>query len=363
MTVAPTFSGRDATVDRPLTRLISAMARGPRSRSALLEALRLGATCTGGATAYQQRFRWPIVRDVVEREGRHRLELQDDLVLEISTLSRIEQAALLSTARHPDHVWEPQTTRLLSLLSRGSGDVVVGGAYIGDQVIPIAHALRRAGDATTVHAFEPMAAAYAQLSRNVALNSLANVVTHLQALWDDAAASLALEGPPALARCVPSEPSAAIASTTIDGYVAERRLDRVGLIMLDLEGGEERALRGARSQLARTAESAPNLVFEVHRDYVDWSEGLSKTSPVALVASLGYTAYAVRDYHDNVAMAGRPIELVPVDSVYLDGPPHGFNLLATKDPDLVRRLDVAIVEGVSPKLLAHGDPRLHRPRH
>jgi hypothetical protein len=50
-----------------------------------------------------------------------------------------------------------------------------------------------------------------------------------------------------------------------------------------------------------------------------------------------------------------------VDRVYLEGPPHGFNMLATKDRDLVGRLGLRIVENVSPKLLLDKDPALHHP--
>jgi FkbM family methyltransferase len=346
------------------SRLIAAMAHGAHVRYAVLEALRVGAACARGSLAYQQKVRWPIVRGLVEKAGAHQVSLKDDLVVEISTLSRIERALLLSVSRHPDHVWEPQTTKLLARLSLGAGHVLIGGAYIGDQVVPVAHELRKCGDPTIVHAFEPMDVAYRQLCRNAELNGLSNVIPQKAALWDASGADLSLEGPPALARCIERRQTAkAVASTTIDEYAVRHKLVRVGLIMLDLEGGEERALRGARGVLARPPGDAPHLVFEVHRDYVDWSHGLAATPPVAFVSSFGYVTYAIRDYHDNVAMEDRPIELVPAESVHLDGPPHGFNLLATKDPAIPGRHGFTIVPGVSPKLLLRGDPRLHRPLH
>jgi hypothetical protein len=76
---------------------------------------------------------------------------------------------------------------------------------------------------------------------------------------------------------------------------------------------------------------------------------------------MGYRLFAIRDFHDNVRMSARPIEIIPVDSVYLEGPPHGFNLFATKDTTIVEHLDLRIVRGVSPKLLADRDPALHHP--
>jgi FkbM family methyltransferase len=242
--------------------------------------------------------------------------------------------------------------------------VIVGGAYIGDQALPIARA--RGRDPGSIHAFEAMRVSFERLVGNIALNGLLNVVPQRLALWDESGLQLAVAGPVALASC--GEPRAGeegelVPSITIDDYAAGCRLDRVGLVMLDLEGGEERALRGARALLAAPPGVAPHLVFEVHRQYADWSRGLERVSSVALVASHGYAVYAVRDYHDNVPMEGRPIEVIPVDSVHLEGPPHGFNLLAVKRLDTLDRLGLKVVRHVSPKLLRGRDPRLHQPLH
>jgi len=71
--------------------------------------------------------------------------------------------------------------------------------------------------------------------------------------------------------------------------------------------------------------------------------------------------FAVRDFQGNYPMSGHPIEIIPQDHVYLEGPPHGFNVMATEDPGLVQRLGLRLVQGVSPKLLLHKDPALHHP--
>jgi len=124
---------------------------------------------------------------------------------------------------------------------------------------------------------------------------------------------------------------------------------------LDTEGGETKALYGA----AKTLEaSSPHVVFEIHRQFVDWSDGLENTDVVRFLTSRGYSAYAIRDFHDNYPMTGRPIEVIPMDKVYLEGPPHGFNMLASKH-DVIQRLGLRVVESVSPKLLLDKDPALH----
>jgi hypothetical protein len=135
----------------------------------------------------------------------------------------------------------------------------------------------------------------------------------------------------------------------------------VELIVLDLEGAEHTVLRGARRRLELPPGRAPQLVFEVHRSYVDWSDGLEQTDLLRYLAELGYITYAVRDFQSNRDLRDRPIELVPPATAYLEGPPHGFNMLATKDPAVGDEGPFVLSPGVSPKLLPHKDPALHHP--
>jgi FkbM family methyltransferase len=331
-------------------------------RSALLECLRVAEPVSADPQSFRDRVRWPLVVGLLRGAGYHRVRLESGLVFEVGTESRIEKALLLSRDRHPDHVWEPQTTRLLVELGRDVQAVVVGGAYIGDQALPVAQAMSRANRGGCVLAYEPMPSAFERLQRNIQLNGLQNVRALPFALWDREGA-VALEGPSALTSTQepkPNEPGGSTA-VTLDRHLAELGIADVGVIMLDLEGGEERALRGARGRLALPPARAPHVVFEVHRSYVDWSRGLESTAPVRLLESLGYRVFAIRDFQGNVRMSSRPIEVIPVADVYLEGPPHGFNLFATKVPAVVDRLDLRIVRGVSPKLLAHRDPALHQP--
>ena len=280
-----------------------------------------------------------------------RKELSNGLVFEFPYRSKIARDFVMSRPEKPDHVWEPQTTKLLVHLGGLVADVVVGGAYFGDQVIPIANELRGRG---TCHAFEADAGQASMIERNASINGLDNVRVNAIGLWSQPA-TLRLVGHDALAGAAESETG--IAATTIDAYARELGI-RVGLIMLDLEGGELHALRGASEQLAR---NAPWVVFEVHRSYVDWSHGLRSTEIVQFLSTFGYTIHAVRDFQSNYDLAGKPIELVPIDTAYLEGPPHGFNLFAFRDAAVINDKLFRVTPNVSPKLLFHRDPRLHHP--
>jgi FkbM family methyltransferase len=291
----------------------------------------------------------------------YRVRLKSGLRFEITAASVIEKNVLISPERRPDHLWEPYTTRLLVRLADTKRTVVVGGAYIGDQALPIARQIAHNGG--TVYAFEPMERTFRMLKRNCVLNDIQNVVAERAALWDRSGDVLELTGPPALARTVlladslvEDGTSESCATTTIDRYMEAHGAMGVDLIMLDLEGGELKALQGALRELSRPADKAPDVVFEIHAHYVDWSRGVDKTDIVLYLESLGYTVFGIRDYHHCYPVPDVPTELIPVAMINTDGPPHGFNMLATKRPEGLERLGIRFVrEGgprdLSPKLL------------
>ncbi|AGW94950.1 MULTISPECIES: FkbM family methyltransferase [Cupriavidus] len=310
----------------------------------------------------------PIVDALHTEATRLRKTLADGTVFEFLYRTKIARDFLMSTPEQPDHVWEPQTTKLLLALSAQGGHAVVGGAYFGDQVVLMARRLAQAGG--TCHAFEPNPDQLSMLRRNAELNAVGNIRSWRLGLWSDSTSQLRLVGHDSFAHAERAEAGAEVdensssfATITVDDYCAQQGIDKLSLIMLDIEGAELNVFRGATRQLARPAGEAPNLVFEVHRHYVDWSQGLQNAEIVRELARYGYHVYAVRDFNSNVDMQGRPIELVPVDNIYLDGPPHGFNMVAVKDPAILRSADFALCPGVSPKLLWHRDPALHHPIH
>jgi FkbM family methyltransferase len=281
-------------------------------------------------------------------------------VFEFLYRSKIARDFVLSVPDKPDHVWEPQTTKLVLHLVREAAHVVVGGAYFGDHAVLLAHAL--AGSGGVCHAFEPDPEQAGMLARNAAHNGLTNVRVNTLGLWDDDTTRLRLIGDDAHAASAPAGAHmSSFPATTLDAYLDGLGVGAVELIVLDIEGAELAALRGARGRLALPPGQAPHLVFEVHRAYVDWSGGLDATEILRYLAGFGYSAYAVRDVQSNWDFGGRPIELIPSGTAYLEGPPHGFNVLATKDHSVIDNGPFVFAPGVSPKLLAHRDPALHHP--
>jgi FkbM family methyltransferase len=301
----------------------------------------------------------PLVDAVFEEGEPIRRSLSNGVTFEFLYRSKIARDFVMSEPAVPDHAWEPMTSRIVVDLAREARQVVIGGAYFGDHAILIAREVARNGG--VVHAFEPNSDQRRMLMRNAELNGLTNIVARPEGLWSSSSEHLKLVGYDSFATAEKAEPGAADAfqTVTIADYLGAQGIDRLDLIVVDIEGAELAALKGAEKFLA--GPDAPHIVYEVHRHYVDWSAGMPATEISRFLTGLGYTLFALRDFNSNVDLSGKPVELIPQDKIYLEGPPHGFNMVAVKDPAIFDRPGYRIVENVSPKLLRHKDPALHHP--
>jgi FkbM family methyltransferase len=236
------------------------------------------------------------------------------------------------------------------------GDILIGGAYFGDHAVLLGRQLM--GSGRHVHCFEPNKAQSGMLKKNADINQLNNLILQRKGLWNQSSLRLRLDGFDSFANVVLADGSEdSFETISVDDYCAAMSRN-LGVVMLDIEGAELFALQGAANTIAK---DKPAIVFELHRDYVDWSDGLINTPIVAFLAQSGYEVFAVRDFNGNQEMHDLCIELVPVDTVYLEGPPHGFNMLAVPNGKLIEDPMFRVVRHVSPKLLRHKDPALHHP--
>jgi FkbM family methyltransferase len=303
----------------------------------------------------------PLVDALLDDDQVIRKTLSTGVTFEFLYRSKIARDFVMSTPEAPDHAWEPQTSRILVNLAKRAKQVVVGGAYFGDHAVLIAREIAPRGG--VVHAFEPNNPQRAMLVRNAELNGLTNIRPRPEGLWSDSSTHLTLVGYDSFASVAVAAVDAAdgFKTVTIADYLNAAGVDQLDLIVIDIEGAELAALRGAEPFLAMPAGQAPDILFEVHRHYVDWSDGLETTEIARLLSGHGYHLFALRDFNSNFDLSGKPIELIPADAIYLEGPPHGFNMVAVKDPKVFETAEYRIVRDVSPKLLRHKDPMLHHP--
>jgi FkbM family methyltransferase len=303
----------------------------------------------------------PLVDALYDDDQVVRKTLSNGVTFEFLYRSKIARDFVMSTPEAPDHAWEPMTSRILVDLARRAQQVVIGGAYFGDHAVLIAREIAPRGG--VVHAFEPNSQQRGMLTRNAEINGLTNIRPRPEGLWHDSTTNLKLVGYDSFASAEAAEAGAddSFKTVTIADYLQAAGVDRLDLIVLDIEGAELGALRGAEPFLAKPAGEAPNILFEVHRHYVDWTNGLLETDIGRLLTGHGYTLFALRDFNSNYDLAGKPVELIPADAIHLEGPPHGFNMVAVKDVSLFDGPGYSIVRDVSPKYLRHKDPKLHHP--
>ncbi len=348
---------RDINGDK-LKKALWLLGRNPELKQAFIEwMLKAEKSINYSQGSIREDITGPIVDALHSETDEYQKELSDGTLFTFLFRTKIARDFLMSDQEKPNHVWEPQTTKLLLMLVKATkGDVLVGGAYFGDQAILLAKAIQAEG--RWLHGFEPNSDQAGMFARNVSLNQLTNVKINKLGLWSSSSVKLKLDGFDSFANAIEaSESEDGFQTITIDEYVASQPC-QLSLIHLDIEGAELAALKGAAHTIAT---SKPDIVFEVHRSYVDWSNGLENTEICKYLLQFGYHIFAIRDFNTHIDMKGYPVELIPVSDVYLEGPPHGFNMLAIHDVSRINSSDYLVVKNVSPKLLLHKDPQLHHP--
>ncbi len=331
-----------------------ALKNDPVQRENFIEALIAFENCSGHPQVNVRETVSGPLADELFMGGSFSKTLQNGLKINFVYNSKIAREFLLCSPPVPGHVWEPQTTKLLLYFSTNAENVIIAGAYFGDQAIPVADNIRETG---ICHTFEPNRNNSDLIIENAKLNNLNNILINNLAVWNKSNEKLVFEGEDALASTVEADNSTTnvLHTITIDDYVAQNKVGKVNLLMIDVEGSEIKVLQGAVEMLKQ---NKPVVVFETHSLYDDWSNGLQNSASATLMKELGYEVFAVREFHQNIDTGTMPIELLPLDKTYCETPPHhGFNMLAVPSADLVKNDLFRIVYDLSPKLiLSKNDP-------
>jgi FkbM family methyltransferase len=218
------------------------------------------------------------------------------LRFELVTAAEIEEFT-----RHAGH-FEGEEIDIAARLLAPGGTAVDVGANIGAFTAALASAVAPDG---TVHAFEPVEASRRRLERTLELNGLTNVIVDPRAVADaEGSAELFEYGPgyeswASLADrsvehgdVVPQATATAVATTTLDIYATQAGIERIDLLKVDVEGAEERVLRGARGLLEAGRVAA--VVLELSDNTLD-SFGARAFDVVELLEGYGLRLHVVRD--------------------------------------------------------------------
>jgi FkbM family methyltransferase len=174
---------------------------------------------------------------------------------------------------------------LLSGLVGANSRLIFAGAHIGALLIPIV----RAAGTRAVYAYEPSPNNHQLLAMNLALNGIDGVVVRNSALGDSPGTVRFTENRINTGNCRVdmSGGELAVSVDTLDRSVPPE-WDSIDLIVMDVEGSEVAAMRGAPTVLAKTkrlyAEFAPEQLRE---------QGATCEEFIALAARFFKSAYVV----------------------------------------------------------------------
>lgn len=274
--------------------------------------------------------------------------------------SYIARSALLNHKKNPNYFFEPQTTKLLKLINKNSGSIVIAGAFIGDHACLLAKQNKKA----SIYAFEPDKMNFKFLKLNKKVNKLNNLKISNKCLYKNDNSYLKLEivsNDKKDQAFISSEKKIINKKSntmSIDSLAKKKKINNIKTIVADVEGNEFNILKGSLKTLNTTCE---NIIFEVHSQYLNFNDGLINLKIIKFLKKLKFKIYAIRDDHDNVGNY-KKIELINLKKVYYKGPPHGFNILATRNSKILNHKDIVILnKTLSPKYLLYKKSYLFHP--
>jgi FkbM family methyltransferase len=207
--------------------------------------------------------------------------------------------------------WAETQIDLCRSILKPDAIVIEAGSHVGTHTVALSKVLALG----EIYAFEPQYRLFGLLSGNLALNSCNNVRAFNKVLLEvegevdvesndfagpyGSASAVAKNGNGSLRRANGYVRYDRIASTTIDKFVAEKQINRVDLIKIDVEGSEPQLLKGACATIERDRPDI--LVGAVHPDALEFV-GLALFEEDYQVHWL-VTPHFVADNHNRSAIA------------------------------------------------------------
>jgi FkbM family methyltransferase len=181
-------------------------------------------------------------------------------------------------------LWERWDTYHVCRLAKEDGVILDIGANFGYYAITLAAG---PGSRRTIHAFEPNATTFDRLQRNIGLNALANVIAHRVALSDQVGTAGVRVVNPVNSGSTQLTEGDSVVVTTIDAFCRTQEIDRLDFLKIDVEGYENRVLRGGAATLARFR---PAIMIELNPPVLRTTDS-SVDQVVGTLNELGYALF------------------------------------------------------------------------
>lgn len=185
-------------------------------------------------------------------------------------------------------VYEPDVVEAMHKHVQAGMVAVDCGAHIGYHTLLLAKLVGASGK---VYAFEPLPENFAVLCENIAINGYRNVTAENKAVAEQTGCLRLARGrwqpkdrdPLTSVSRLSEEGDLEVAAVALDDYFVDKRVD---FIKVDVEGAEERVLKGARNLLSRCR---PALIVSIH--------GFSEDHPALhLLRELGYRCQPLNEW-------------------------------------------------------------------
>jgi FkbM family methyltransferase len=227
---------------------------------------------------YYSKFRYiflPLYDYLIKNEHMKIYKIFDDILMEVD-ISRPAERAI------PFGAYEPQITVKFLDSVKGGGVVCDVGAWIGYYSILAAKRVDR------VISIEPDKTNYQRMKRNIDLNNLSNITTLNIAVGDRISRGVLEEGPESVThKVVLGGKGGAIDIEPLDHILKNRlKINRVDMLIMDIEGSEYLALKGVQHLLSTG--SIARIICEIHPDMIMQYSGGSEADVVRLLSESGY---------------------------------------------------------------------------
>ncbi len=324
---------------------------------------------------YKINISHPLVEHIFKKEIKSNKilnkTLKNNFKLYFKLDSRITKDFFISSSKFPDHVNEPQTTKLLTKILKKNTNLhcILGGAFIGDMAIPLAYILKYNRD-KRIHCFEVDKDAFKLLKKNVRVNKIKCIKANNQALSNNNKyLYLNLAGSSLISLTQrKTKYSQKYKTTTIDEYCLRNKIELLSFIHLDIENNELLALKGTKKFLSLNKYKSPDIIFEFCNYFHAKNKNFTKktilnSSIIKFLKKYGYHCYAIRDFSSNIGKSLNNIEIIPIENIFHKPLNYCFNVYCTKNKKNISLYNLKVCKNVNPKLLLHEEKRIHWPKH
>lgn len=236
---------------------------------------------------------WPIATRMFGPKYKHKIKLKDGFSM-YGSMEDILSREILFTGSFRKRLWEPSTSLILERFSQQSGEILMAGAHMGYLVL--LSALHTKG---RVHAFEPIPGLFQKSEDNLKLNpELRARITLTQAALGEDKGEITMYSEDIRSSVIPyggghitNQNKVIVPITTIDDYCKKAGVEKLDLILLDIEGFEWFALNGAKEVL----KSLPTLILEISPKILS-KTAITPEMMFSRLANLGYSISFIDDH-------------------------------------------------------------------